>query len=191
MEQEYWENRYKNNETGWDAGTITTPIKEYIDQLTCKNIKILIPGAGNSHEAEYIYNQGFRNIFVLDVVEEPLLNLKKRIPNFPKNNLLFEDFFSHKGQYDLVIEQTFFCAINPKDRAKYVQKMTNLLSKNGKIVGLMFNFPLVENSGPPFGGSKEEYLNLFEKEFDTEINACYNSIKPREGKELFIKFTKK
>lgn len=191
MEQEYWKNRYKNKETGWDAGTITTPIKEYIDQLTDKNLKILIPGAGNSHEAEYIYNQGFKNVFVLDVIEEPLLNLKNRIPHFPESNLFLEDFFSHQGQYDLIMEQTFFCAINPKDRVKYVQKMTNLLSKNGKIVGLLFNFPFDENSEPPFGGSSEEYLNLFEKEFELEINPCYNSIKPREGKELFIKFTKK
>ena len=38
----YWEERYQKGETGWDAGKITTPIKEYIDQLTNKNLKILI-----------------------------------------------------------------------------------------------------------------------------------------------------
>ena len=38
----YWEKRYQKGETGWDAGQITTPIKEYIDQLTNKNLKILI-----------------------------------------------------------------------------------------------------------------------------------------------------
>ena len=26
----YWEERYQKGETGWDAGKITTPIKEYI-----------------------------------------------------------------------------------------------------------------------------------------------------------------
>ena len=36
----YWEERYQKGETGWDAGQITTPIKEYIDQLTNKNLKI-------------------------------------------------------------------------------------------------------------------------------------------------------
>ena len=49
----YWEERYQKGETGWDAGKITTPIKEYIDQLTNKNLKILIPGAGNGYEFDY------------------------------------------------------------------------------------------------------------------------------------------
>lgn len=30
------------------------PLKVYFDQLTNKDLKILIPGGGNSHEAEYL-----------------------------------------------------------------------------------------------------------------------------------------
>ncbi|MFY7810521.1 MAG: methyltransferase domain-containing protein [Flavobacterium sp.] len=191
MEQNYWENRYKNNDTTWDIGTVSNPLKEYIDQLTDKNIKILIPGAGNGHEAEYLVNQGFKNVFVLDIVSNPLNDLKKRIPQLEEKQLICEDFFNHQSQYDLILEQTFFCAINPKNRKKYVQKIKNLLPKNGKIVGLLFCFPFDQNSGPPFGGSLEEYNNLFQKDFHLSINQCYNSIKPRAGKELFIKLIKK
>ena len=32
-----------------------------------KNISILIPGCGNSHEAEYLLSQGFTNITVIDI----------------------------------------------------------------------------------------------------------------------------
>ena len=59
----YWEERYQKGETGWDAGTITTPLKEYIDQLTDKNLTILIPGAGNGHEFDYLIDN--RNTFSL------------------------------------------------------------------------------------------------------------------------------
>ena len=45
-------------------------------------------------------------------------------------------------------------------RPNYVTKMHNLLSEKGKISGLLFDFPLTE-VGPPFGGSQEEYVNLF------------------------------
>ena len=55
LNSDYWENRYKTNEISWDAGTITTPLKEYIDQIEDKSIKILIPGAGNSYEFEYLF----------------------------------------------------------------------------------------------------------------------------------------
>lgn len=191
MEKTFWEIRYKNQDTGWDVGEISNPLKEYINQLTDKNIKILIPGAGNGHEAEYLVNQGFKNVFILDIVANPLENLKQRIPQLAENHFICEDFFSHQAHYDLILEQTFFCAINPKDRKKYVQKMTTLLPKNGKIVGLLFCFTFDEHSGPPFGGSIEEYEHLFGNDFHLNINECYNSIKPRDGKELFIKLIKK
>ncbi len=51
LDQEYWDFQYKANATGWDLGKVSPPIKEYIDTLEDKNISILIPGCGNSHEA--------------------------------------------------------------------------------------------------------------------------------------------
>lgn len=191
LNKEYWETRYTNNETGWDAGSITTPLKEYIDQITDKSIKILIPGAGNSYEFEYLINDGFSNVFVLDIVKAPLENIKKRVPHCNENHLLYEDFFSHNETYDLIIEQTFFCALNPELREQYVQKVKSLLNENGKLAGLLFQFPLTE-VGPPFGGSKEEYLGLFQNDFTIKtLETAHNSIKPRQGNELFFIFTKK
>lgn len=187
----YWENRYQNNDTGWDVGTITPPLKEYIDQIQNKSIKILIPGGGNSYEFEYLIDNGFTNAYVIDYAKTPLENLKKRIPSKFHKNLILQDFFTHEDQYDLIIEQTFFCALVPDLRKKYVQKMEALLKDNGKIAGLLFQFPLTEQ-GPPFGGSKEEYFDLFSKRFNIEkLETAYNSIKPRKNNELFFIFTKK
>jgi hypothetical protein len=191
LNKNYWEERYQNNETGWDVGKISTPLKEYCDQLTDKSIKILIPGAGNSYELEYLVSIGFTNVFVLDYAQSPLDNIQKRIPTFPKEHLICNDFFEHNGTYDLILEQTFFCALDPSLRKDYVQKMQSLLKPNGKIAGLLFQFPLTE-VGPPFGGSKEEYVALFEKDFTFKtLETAFNSIKPRDGKELFFIFTKK
>ena len=50
-----WEERYKNEDTEWDIGTISTPIREYFEQLTNKTIKILIPGCGKGHEVSYLH----------------------------------------------------------------------------------------------------------------------------------------
>ncbi|WP_428223286.1 methyltransferase domain-containing protein [Flavobacterium sp.] len=191
LNSEYWENRYQNLQTGWDAGQITTPIKAYIDQLEDKNIKILIPGCGNSYEFEYLIQKGFQNTHVLDYAETPLENLKKRIPNYPKDQLILGDFFDHHETYDLIIEQTFFCALDPELRKNYAQKMYSLLKPKGKIAGLLFQFPLTE-SGPPFGGSKESYIELFSPLFQIrKLETAYNSIKPRQENELFFIFTKK
>ncbi len=186
LDSNYWQERYKTNQTGWDAGTITTPIKEYIHQLNDKSIKILIPGCGNAHEAAYLWQQGFTNVFLLDYVAEPLNNFSKHYPDFPKSHLLLKDFFELDEKFDLIIEQTFFCALDPQLRSSYAEKMCQLLNPKGKLAGLMFSSEF-EKEGPPFGGSKSEYKALFERYFDiAKMEECYNSIEPRKGNELFV-----
>jgi methyl halide transferase len=190
LNKTYWETRYQNNETGWDAGTITTPLKDYIDQLTNKDLKILIPGAGNGYEFDYLIQKGFTNVFVIDIAPSPLEAIKKRNPEY-SSHLLLGDFFELNDTFDLILEQTFFCALNPKLRTDYVSKMHQLLQPNGKLAGLLFDFPLT-NEGPPFGGSKEEYSELFSNKFQIKtLEKAHNSIKPREGKELFFIFEAK
>lgn len=191
LNSEYWENRYKNNETGWDVGAISTPIKEYIDQLEDKSLKILIPGAGNGYEFEYLINKGFSNSQVVDFADTPLQNIKNRLPDLKDKQLICSDFFELEGQYDLILEQTFFCALDPQLRTKYVEKMKSLLKPGGKIAGLLFQFPLTE-VGPPFGGSANEYIELFSDDFNIKIlETANNSILPRKGNELFFIFIKK
>ena len=183
----YWEERYQKGETGWDIGQISTPLKDYIDQLTDKNIKILIPGAGNGYEFDYLIKNGFKNVYVIDIAASPLKNIAKKNPEFV-SNLIHNDFFVLNDKFDLILEQTFFCAISPSMRSNYVTKMHEILNPNGKIAGLLFNFPLTEE-GPPFGGSTEEYLELFSKYFHINtLEKAYNSIKPRQNKELFFIF---
>lgn len=186
----YWEERYQNNDTGWDIGSISTPLKEYIDQLTDKKCRILIPGAGNGYEFDYLISKGFTNIFVVDIAITPLNNIAKRNPEMT-SNLLLQDFFTLSEKFDLVLEQTFFCAISPSMRTDYVSKMYEILNSKGKIAGLLFDFPLTKE-GPPYGGSKEEYLSLFSEKFTiNRIERAHNSIKPRQNKELFFIFEKK
>jgi SAM-dependent methyltransferase len=189
LSPEFWSERYKTSNTGWDLGVISPPIKEYIDQLEDKSIRILIPGCGNAYEAEYLHQLGFTNIHVLDFASEPLRDLIKRVPDFPENHLHQDDFFAHKAQYDLVIEQTLFCAIDPQLRGDYIKTVKGLLAPKGKLVGLLFNRNF--EGGPPFGGNKEEYGKLFSKEFTTvNMEDCYNSVAPRMGSELFVQMQK-
>lgn len=185
LDANYWQNRYENNQVGWDLGIASDPIVNYINQLTDKNLNILIPGCGNAYEAEYLFKNGFKNVFVIDLAESPLENFKNRVPEFPNSNLIQGNLFELNQTFDLIIEQTMFCAIDPKLRKAYVQKVGELLAPTGKFVGLLFNREFI--GGPPFGGNKEEYLTYFSSCFRlTSMETCYNSIAPRSGTELFF-----
>lgn len=189
LDAAYWEAQYKAKATGWDLGKISPPLKAYVDILENKNISILIPGCGNSYEAEYLLEQGFTNITVIDIAPTPVADLKEKFKNNPNIKIILGDFFEHQGEYDLIIEQTFFCALPPAMRQKYVWKMHQLLAYEGKLVGLLFNRTF--EISPPFGGSKEEYEILFKEAFDfLKIDACLNSIAPRASSELFIELKK-
>ncbi|MEQ9299844.1 MAG: SAM-dependent methyltransferase [Cyclobacteriaceae bacterium] len=191
LNEAYWTERYDSGQMGWDIGYPSTPIREYIDQLENKSLRILIPGAGNAYEAEYLYHHDFSEVTVIDLSKAPLDRLSERCPEFMGDQLVHGDFFDHFGEYDLILEQTFFCALNPSLRAQYIDKMQSLLAPAGKLVGVLFNIPL-NSDRPPFGGAKEEYVRLFEQQFFLNtFDECYNSIPPRQGSELFIHCTSK
>ncbi|MEP7264039.1 MAG: methyltransferase domain-containing protein [Bacteroidota bacterium] len=185
LDAAYWKQRYQNNDAIWDIGSASPAIATFLNQLTQKEISILIPGCGNSYEAELLIKNDFKNVHLLDYAAEPLRNFAAKNPSFPEDHLHCEDFFHHNGTYDLIIEQTFFCALNPSLRKKYVEKMYSLLKPSGRLAGLLFNCEF-EKEGPPFGGNENEYRLYFEPLFEIKMEPCYNSIPKREGRELFI-----
>lgn len=189
LDQNYWDAQYKYNTTGWDLGIISTPIRSYIDSLTDKNTRILIPGGGNSYEAEYLLDRGFTNITVLDIAPTLVHQLQDKFEGKSGIQIVLGDFFEHLGAYDLIIEQTFFCALPPSLRQRYVWKMHQLLAEKALLVGLLFNRTFEKS--PPFGGSLSEYEQLFQHSFlQQHLAICNNSVTPRAGTELWFEFEK-
>lgn len=189
----FWQDRYNNGYTGWDLGGVSPPLQAYFEQLTDKNARILIAGAGNCHEAIYLHTLGFDQVYVIDFVASVLDKFAKTNPDFNDKHLICHDFFKLNqldiAPFDVVIEQTFLCAIDPNRREEYAKQMYRLLKKGGKLVGVLFDCDF--DSSPPFGGSLAEYRTLFSSLFDIQImEQCYNSVKPRVGRELFIKLIK-
>ncbi len=189
MDQDYWDAQYKANSTGWDLGCVSPPIQSYINALTNKEQAILIPGCGNTHEAEYLLQKGFSNVTVIDIAPTLVEILKQRFKVNPNIRIVLGDFFEHQGKYDLILEQTFFCALPPWMRQKYIWKMHQLLNTNGILAGVLFNKEF--ESGPPFGGNQKEYEHLFKNAFElTSIETACNSVLPRANCELAFKFKK-
>jgi methyl halide transferase len=187
----HWPEQYRLGQTGWDIGYVSPPIKNYLDQLTDKQLRILIPGAGKGWEVAYAHQSGFGQVHYLDIAADAAQHFRTVCPGFDNSKIYLEDFFAHNGCYDLLVEQTFFSSIPPKMRQAYAKHAAELLQPSGKLIGLLFNHHFA-HTGPPFGGTAEEYKQLFTPNF--HIKTCetaYNSIKPRFGRELFIIFERK
>jgi thiopurine S-methyltransferase len=191
LNREFWEERYREGQTGWDIGYPAPALTAYIDQLQDKSLRILVPGAGRGYEAAYLWHKGFHDLTVLDIAAQPLQAVREKAPGLPEQALVQSDFFDWVGgPFDLILEHTFFCALPPERRPDYARAMHGLLREGGKIAGLLFDFPLAE-SGPPFGGSEAEYRELFRPFFQIRrLERATNSIPPRAGNELFFIFEK-
>lgn len=186
----YWDHRYLADETGWDMHQVSPPLKSYIDSLSDKGLAILIPGCGNAYEANYLLDKGFKNVTLIDLSKVVTDSLKKKYKDKPVS-IVNKNFFDHSDKYDLILEQTFFCALDPSLRKKYVEKCFELLNDYGKIAGVFFNKSFTQTE-PPFIASDKEYRDLFQPLFTfLKFENCTNSIAPRMGYELAFEFEKK
>lgn len=193
LDRDYWEDRYRTQQTGWDIGYATPALVNYFKTIANKQSGILIPGCGNAHEVQALLELGFTTITLIDIAPSAVQHIREKYADVISHKTLqviCADFFDHNEQYDLIIEQTFFCALEPKLRPAYAHKMHDLLKPGGKLAGLLFNFTLT-NEGPPFGGSEAEYRALFEPLFTLTINHSPESIQPRAGRELFFEAVKR
>jgi SAM-dependent methyltransferase len=190
LDQDFWNFRWENQLTGWDIGKASPALVQYFEQVEDKNLAILIPGCGNAHEAEALIALGFSNITLIDIAPKAVEILNKKFGALPQVKVICADFFDHQGQYDRIVEQTFFCTLPLGRRSQYLHQVKSLLKTNGRLVGLLFDREF-EHQGPPYGGKAADYEKLFAKEMEiSTLVACYNSIAPRANTELFINFIK-
>jgi len=195
---DFWNNKYINKEFTWDTGSCTPIFRNWSDSITNKkNIKICIPGCGRGHDVIYLSKQGL-DVYAFDFSIEAISYLKSQNNQNNLNaNIFCMDFFDLSKKYnvffDYILEYTFYCAINPKDREKYINKCHDILNDKGKLIAIML--PLAEsteNNGPPFYVSKEELINKFDDKFSIlKMEKSNLSISKRKDIEIYVEYEKK
>jgi hypothetical protein len=77
------------------------------------------------------------------------------------------DFFSADlvptlGQFDVVYDCTFLCAIQPDMRKAWAEQMNKLLQAEGELITLIFPNGPLGSTGPPFTINEELVRSLLE-----------------------------
>ncbi|MHB1286323.1 MAG: methyltransferase domain-containing protein [Leptospirales bacterium] len=194
-DRSFWNQRYLDKNTGWDLGQAAPPFVHLVDsgQLII-GAKVLIPGAGRSHEGIYLARTGF-DVTCVDFAPAAVQEARESAHLAKVEMKVLEaDFFDLNpilhGQFDYLIEHTCFCAIDPDMRTSYVEKAYQMLRPGGMLVGLFYAHN--REGGPPWKTTEEEVRSLFEKRFDlVELALSDYSIDSRKGEELFGRLKRK
>lgn len=178
-----WEQRYQTHDMPWEKGYAAPPLEDYLKTQKIEG-EVLVPGCGLGHDARLLASQG-ADVIGLDIAPTAIARAKE----FPGNveyvlGDLFNLFVEWKEKFDWVVEHTCFCAIDPGQREAYVKSVYHALITKGKLFGIFYLNPGLEEE-PPFGVATTELDLLFDPYFTLEKEWIPNrSYEGREGKEL-------
>ncbi|HIJ51019.1 MAG TPA: methyltransferase domain-containing protein [Nitrospinae bacterium] len=193
--QEDWQRHYDEGDLGWDLGQVAPPFIKLFESKIILPGKTLIPGCGRGHEVIYLAENGFE-VTAVDYSPGAVNHLKSTVQERNlKCEVLNMDFFgidsAHNGVYDLLIEQTFFCAISPEQRSSYVSTVARALKKGGMLAGLFYHTG-EEEGGPPFNTTREDIKKYFSDSFEIrQLSKAEDSAEQRKNKEWLAILIKK
>lgn len=128
-----------------------------------------MPGCGRGYDAIAFGKSGYDSLG-LDLSPtgvEQAKDLLAEETEKPSGKVTFRsgDFFkfscSEEGKFDVILDYTFLCALDPSIRSDWADHMVSLLSPGGELVTLIF--PIVEKEdGPPYAVSEAIVAGLLE-----------------------------
>ncbi|MBE0642803.1 MAG: methyltransferase domain-containing protein [Bacteroidetes bacterium] len=205
----FWDAAYREDRDNWDMGTPTPVFTDLLERLGMdlrelggpdfshfgRAPRVLVPCSGRGYDALLFAERGWETT-ALDFSAEPLQWLeseqKKRGLEL---RILQEDMFSlgtkHPAHYDLLLEYTCVCAIEPVRRTEFLAFAAEVLRPGGALLALLFPVD-GRPGGPPFSIDVEEFKREAEKAFTLAHESTpETSVKPRRGRERLLLFVKK
>ena len=119
-------------------------------------------GAGAGDDAAYFADLGHL-VTAVDFSDEALARARAKHGDRPGLRFIKADAFhlppslateGTTGAFDLIVEHTFYCAIDPCRRNELVSIWRRCLAEGGHLLAVFFTMDKAQ--GPPFGGSEWE-----------------------------------
>src|SRR5262245_30653602 len=161
---DFWNVRYTAGKTPWDFGGVPLALKSFLARSSASG-RVLVPGCGSGYEVQAFHLAGY-DVLAIDF-SPAAIEQAKRVLGSLAERVILGDFFTHDfGQrcFDIIYERTFLCSMTPSHWPAYVNRMAELLSPGGKLIGA-FLYGQRSSSGPPFPITDLEAEQLFKKNF--------------------------
>lgn len=190
-----WNERYLTRDTPWD---LSGPTPEFA-RLAKDGIfhgRVLVPGGGRGYDAALLAQAGCEVHLVdfapaaLEAAKAEATRTDAAVRFHCRDFFELPDLSEHRGRYDVILEYTFYCAVDPQLRPAYARAAADLLRPGGLLAALFFPTAM-DKEGPPFIVSREEVERLFAPYFELRFEAPQASVKPRAGREFLGLFRRK
>ena len=187
LSAEAWEKKYREGQARWDLGCPAPPLINLLaSERAPKAGRLAVLGCGSGQDAMLFASAGFEVVgfdFAPTAVERARATAKARNLNvlFLQRNI-FDLGADFADCFDLVLEHTCFCAIDPGLRQQYVQTAAKILRPSGCLIALFNTSNQLDR--PPFGIKPKTILDLFSPYFEVILfQPATDSIASRQGRE--------
>lgn len=187
---DYWEAAYRERRDGWELGAASPPIARALAEMQARG-RAVVFGAGRGHEARAAAARGWEVVGV-DFAEAARAEAVRLTPPEFASRITWRvaDIFAlaktDAEKFDLLIEHTSFCAIDPARRGEWMRVARAVLRPNATLLGLFYTHP--REGGPPYGATHETVLAALEgahlRVDRTEVPN--DSVERRRGDELLV-----
>jgi len=158
---DFWDTRYRDGTTPWDAGGVPPRLLAWLENERSP-MRVLVPGCGSGYEVKRFAEHGDDVIGIdfsdaaIDAARRTLGRLAPRVSK--------ADFFTFSAPaFDVVYERTFMCALPPRERQRWAQRVAQLVRGGGLLAG--FFFLADKDRGPPFGIAARDLHTLLDANF--------------------------
>jgi len=154
----FWEDKYRNQETGWDRGDFSPALTAWLKQV--QPCRILIPGCGRGHEVLELARRGFA-VTAIDIAAPAVKHLQAELDSKELTaTLIHADLFELTLEpFDAIYEQTCLCAMPPVQWPDYEGWLYAHLKSGGKLLAQFMQTDA--EAGPPFHCEIAEMEKLF------------------------------
>lgn len=185
---DFWTKIYNEGDAGWDLADAAVAFKDMIQRLKFPKGRFLVLGCGAGHDAALFAKAG-HVVTAVDFSAGAIEQAKKLYGHLENLTFIQQDIFTlpHEWNesFDVIIEHTCFCAIEPHRRKEMVKLWRRLLHEEGQIMGVFFS--MLKRAGPPYGSSEWEIRELLKDSFQFLFWGRWReSLPKREGRELFV-----
>ena len=146
---EYWDERYKANDTTFDWFVAFEPLRDLIQSIAKPEHKILVIGCGNSRLSPQMYDSGLQNITNVDISEVVVNQMRARYKEMDRMDWVKMDVMKLEfpdSSFDVVIDKgtvdSLLCGSNSFHNVYQMNKnVSRVLKKGGRYLVVTYGQP--------------------------------------------------